>query len=151
MNLVGWTDGAGGLLCDCGCVKVNLTHKCICTDEDSESDADEEEVQPEYEYEYEDSVSTEPGDDDATMRARLLAFLGVGEEKEEGDAGAKRTEVDLDGIVDPRERPEPRFLSYVLRVLPSLFPNVEALSLQSLGLGAGKATEVGGSLVCLEV
>lgn len=77
------------------------------------------------------------------MRARLLAFLGL-----DTNAAATTTEVDLDGVVEaPAEQPEPAFLSYVLRALPALFPNVEALSLQSLGLGAGWAADVRGTAI----
>lgn len=111
-------------------------------DEESESDADDDEEEDESENAEEHNVSVHAdggeGEEDA-MRTRLLAFLGI----EAAEEAAARTEVDLDGVVeDPQQQPEPRFLSYILRTLPRLFPNVEALSLQSLGLGAGRAAEV---------
>lgn len=125
----------------------------INSDEESESDADDDDTD---EAEAEGGYGVPSGgaandsiNDETAMRARLLAFLGV----DDADAAAlaTTTEVDLDGIVEASAgRPEPAFLSYILRALPTLFPNVEALSLQSLGLGPGWTAEVRATvIVCI--
>lgn len=117
----------------------------IIPDEESESESDADDDATDDDATDDDTEAPQggapdnaKGDGSTAMRARLLGFLGI-----DDDAAATTTEVDLDGIVEnPAERPEPGFLSFVIRALPALFPGVEALSLQSLGLGAGWAAEV---------
>ncbi len=139
--------GIGETLCGEECVGPDIGSPLLMhvhkPDEESESDADADD-EDEGEAGFEEGSAPAPPpdaadarDDEEDMRARLLAFLGVDDEAE----AAATTEVDLDGVVD--QPVDAGFVSYILRALPLLFPHVEALSLQSMGLGAARAAEVG--------
>lgn len=150
----------GRVLCACRSFGNLMVHSALSTiavnsDDESESEGDDDDDDDDSEKDDDsddeeeanaltaaqqpmppDSETSSKNEDEA-MRSRLLAFLGL----EDAAVAALITDVDLDDIT-AHPPPDPAFLSYLLWAVPRLFPNAEALSLRSLGVGEERAAEV---------